>query len=133
MFPPQLKFLPLVLVIAFACLAQNAQQSEVREKTIEGFETRGGVVNFVEGDVRVRTAHSNTSRITSHNQLDTGDQVVTTAGSRAEIVLSPAYYLRLDENTTCLILDLKPDNQKLTLTRGSAIVEILQNNAGSFG
>jgi hypothetical protein len=133
MRPVWVVFPLMCAALSLTCLAQDERRPVTTERSVSGFETKGGTVNRTEGDVRVRSAVANSNRILLRGQLANGDLVITHAGSRAEILLSPAYYVRLGENTTCLIADLASDNQKLNLFAGTLIIEILQNNAGTFG
>jgi hypothetical protein len=121
----------ICLVLVLVSFAQDDRNASSR--SIAGFETGSGLVNWAEGNVRVKSAQVNPRRILIRNQVGDGDVVVTSAGSRAEILLSPSYYLRLGENTTCVMAHLSPDNQKLRIVTGTAIVEILENNSNTFG
>jgi hypothetical protein len=42
----------------------------------------------------------------------------------------PGVFLRLDQNTRCVLSDLKIDNQKIELSAGRVIIEVLMFEPG---
>jgi hypothetical protein len=92
--------------------------------TLSGFETKGGLVNLVEGDVRI-SKQGNLEVATVRGQVTSGEMVVTGAQSRAEILLNPGYYLRMGPDTACKLAHLSLDDQRLEVVRGAVIVEIV--------
>jgi len=117
--------LTVVLVLAIsAASAGQSQPDETKRQdplTIHGFERRGGFVNFVSGDGRCLCAAE--PNADSKRPLTNGDTIELDDG-RAELVLIPGYYLRLSDHTTAHLWDLSPDNLKIEVTKGSAIIEI---------
>src|SRR5881394_1045824 len=113
----------LVLAISAASAGQGQPDETKRQEslTIHGFERRGGFVNFVSGDGRCLCAAE--PNADSKRPLTNGDTIELDDG-RAELVLIPGYYLRLSDHTTAHLLDLAPDNLKIEVTKGSAIIEI---------
>jgi hypothetical protein len=128
--------LPFHVVVMFVVLGQAATtmgqprdgQPQHRDRVIlKGFLTDGGRVNRVEGDVQ-RISSANQGAVLEFNQtLDKGDTIQSAASGRAEILLTPGYYLRLAPNTRITLLDPSPDNLKLRLWSGSAILELAIN------
>src|SRR5689334_294594 len=117
--------LGVMLATTLCSISRGQSQSDVREartsKPIQGFEKRGGFVNFVSGEGRcVCVAQPNAH---AKQPLTDGDTVELNDG-HAELVLIPGYYLRLSANTTVRLLDLSRDNLKIEITRGSVIMEI---------
>jgi hypothetical protein len=101
------------------------REREGRIAAIAGFLTRVGVVNFVKGDVRGYRTGRDVQVLQPRNVLEKEDVVRVGRGGCAEFLLNPGYYLRLSENTEATFLGLSPDNLKVNLTSGSAIIEIL--------
>jgi hypothetical protein len=100
----------------------KSDDSAARSTTaVHGFESHGGLVNFVVGDGRcICIAPPNAQ---SKQPLTNGDTIELNDG-RAELVLIPGYYLRLSDHTTARLWDLSADNLKIEITKGSAIIEI---------
>jgi len=59
-------------------------------------------------------------------QLRDGDQLRTDANSRAEVLLNPGTYLRLDENSEVRAVTTSFSNTRFELLKGSVIVESSQ-------
>lgn len=118
-----------MLVASFAGLlfGQTAKQPEpiVDIVQLKGFRIKGGIVNFSEGDVSVKGK----KREAPVWALQSGDVMRVGEGGRAEVLLNPGYYLRLGANTELAFLDLAPDNMKLKLLKGSAILEVAVNKS----
>src|SRR5205814_3865468 len=53
-----------------------------------------------------------------------GDTIQVGDRGHAEVLLNPGYFLRLSSNSRVRLVDLSPDNLKIKLLAGSAIVEI---------
>lgn len=58
-------------------------------------------------------------------EFNENDEIQVGENSRVEIILNPGSYLRLYSNSRIRLVDLSPDNLKLKLLKGSAIIEIL--------
>jgi hypothetical protein len=92
--------------------------------TLSGFETKGGLVNLVEGDVKI--CKKGSLEVASvRGQVTSGEMIVTGAQSRAEILLNPGYYLRMGPDTACKIAHLSAEDQRLQVVRGAIIVEVV--------
>lgn len=126
-----LSTLAAVLVFSFTTpvFAQDAQDQKhwkPQEDRVDlnGFLTEGGIVNFTEGAANYVHPGAAEQELKVRQALENGDSIQTGENGRVEILLNPSYYLRLSSNTRILFLDLSPNNLKLKITRGSAIVEM---------
>ncbi len=89
--------------------------------------TRAGFVNRVEGQVivqRVGNEENEAGRASLGTQLKEGDQLATLQGSRAEILLSPGSYLRLNENSRVRALGTRFSAMRFEILKGSVIAEV---------
>lgn len=90
---------------------------------LKDFLVGGNRPNFIEGDVE-HGRGSDAAPLTLNHTFENGDTIRVAASGRAEILLVPGCYLRLDHNTHIALLDLSPDNLKLKVFSGSVILEI---------
>ena len=112
----------LVALSVFTAFAVASARAQNREAHF--ISARAGGVNFVSGDVRARHADEAVwQRLTTKDDLKTGDTVRTGADGRAEVLLNPGSYLRAGESAEFELVDASLDNLRLRLTRGSAVVE----------
>jgi hypothetical protein len=91
--------------------------------------SKAGFVNRADGTVYVLRQDSEdgkAGRASLGTQLRDGDQLRTDASSRAEILLNPGTYLRLDENTEVRAVTTSFSNTRFELLKGSVIVESSQ-------
>ena len=119
-----LQLLIVVLLLVCASLTVVAQSQDGDSELLKGFVVEGGRTNRIEGDVQRLTFSAIRSTLKPNEQLENGDTIQTSTAGRAEILLVPGYYLRLDHDTRISIIDLSPENLKLKLWSGAAIVEI---------
>lgn len=117
-----IRIVSLVLVSLCVVAGQSSQQSG-DSVVLEGFLVEGKRPNLVEGDVK-HVRGSAVAALTLDHTFDNGDVIHAGDSGRAEILLVPGCYLRLDHNTRISLLDLSPDNLKLKLWSGSAILEV---------
>lgn len=112
------------LVLLFASIAAAQSSPETDDPTlVKGFLLEGKRPNLILGELEhIRGLNSGLLKL-SH-EFENGDSIRSTASGRAEILLVPGCYLRLDRNTRISFLDLSPDNLKLRLLSGSAILEV---------
>ncbi len=90
---------------------------------------RSGMVNYVEGDVRLGGAPVKLNGAI-FPQVNPGQVLYTQAG-RAEILLTPGVFLRLDHNTSFRMISSKLTDTQVEILNGSALVEadeILKSN-----
>jgi hypothetical protein len=85
---------------------------------------RAGGVNFVSGEVKVRSGGETEWRdLWEKDELRSGDAVRTGADGRVEILLNPGSYFRAGEGAEFTLADASLDDLRVTLSRGSAVVE----------
>lgn len=109
--------LSLMLAVAGSASAQHLISSKA------GFVNRAdGIVHVLRHD----SEDGKAGRASLGTQLRDGDQLRTDANSRAEILLNPGSYLRLDENTEVRAVNTSFSETRFELLKGSAIVEIGQ-------
>lgn len=112
----------LVLLFSFVVTGQSSRQAG-DSVVLKDFLVEGKRPNFIEGDVE-HIRGSDTTPLTLNHTFENGDVIQAGDSGRAEILLVPGCYLRLDRNTRIGLLDLSPDNLKLKLWSGSAILEV---------
>ena len=118
---PVLRVLSIVAVAAFLAPLGQAQN---RERF--SISAKAGGVNTVAGQVWVKRAgQASEQRLTSEDELASGDVVNTGVWARVEILLNPGSYLRLGENSEFELVDSSLDNLRLKLIKGSAILEAI--------
>ena len=92
--------------------------------TLKGFRTQGGVVNLVEGEAAYVHYKGPARELRPQQELENDDEIQVGTNGRVEVLLNPGYYLRLFSDTRATFLDLSPNNLKLKISNGSAIVEM---------
>jgi len=108
----------LALCLAFGVAAQ----AQNKEKYI--ISAKAGGVNLVSGNVMVERSGGKTAQaLSSNDNLENGDKVITGADGRLEVLLNPGSYLRADENTEFELTDASLDNLHVKLLKGRIIVE----------
>lgn len=131
-----LRFLfPIVVtlfVLAHAATVTGQSQQSVDRELLKGFLVKGGRPNLIEGNVQLINASNSVMALKSNQTFENGDTIQSAASGRAEILLVPGYYLRLDHNTRISLLDLSPGNLKLKLWSGSAILEVINEMIVTF-
>src|SRR5215213_51181 len=85
---------------------------------------RPGIVNFAEDGVEFRRTGKAWEQLTEKSQLETGDQLRTSANSLVEVILFPDMHLRIDASSEVLFDELSNDAISLKVLRGSAIVDV---------
>ncbi|MFQ3583193.1 MAG: FecR domain-containing protein [Chloracidobacterium sp.] len=117
--------------------AQTISQPPTTEVPIRGANTvnlpeqfivsaKAGTINFVEGEVlscRARQTDAWQS-VTTGNRLKTGDRLRTGPTGRAELLLNPGSYLRLDHEAEIVLTNPNLDALAIEITRGSALFEV---------
>jgi hypothetical protein len=89
--------------------------------------SKAGFVNRAEGKVfilRQDSENGEKGRASLGTQMRDGDRIVTEADSRAELLLSPGSYLRLNENSEVRAVSTSFMQMRFELVKGSAITEI---------
>jgi hypothetical protein len=115
----------LLLVSTAHGQKQKAPKPQEEKTQLTGFLTDGGITNIVEGGALYLHDEDASQALTSRKALENGDVINVGGNGRVEVLLNPGIYLRMFSNTEVTFLDLSPDNLKLKLSKGSAILEIL--------
>ncbi len=96
--------------------------------------TKAGFVNKVDGRVSIErqgNQEGERGRVSLGTQMNDGDLLVTERGGRAEILLNPGSYLRLNELSEVRAVNTALDAPRFSLVKGSAIIEVTQLPKGS--
>jgi len=113
---------PLVALSLFCAATTISAHGQSRDLRV--ISARAGGVNFASGDVRVRFRDQRGwQALSAKDTLASGDTVVTGAASQLEVLLNPGSYFRLGENSEFTLADDSLDNLRLSLTKGSGLVE----------
>lgn len=91
--------------------------------------TKAGFVNNTEGKVyilRYDSEDGEKGRASLGTQMRNGDKLFTNASSRAEILLNPGSYLRMNGNSEISVLETDFGNVRFELTKGTVIAEVGQ-------
>jgi len=110
----------MLLFLALAGLGQTASAQHL-------ISSKAGFVNRVEGKVYIQRRDSEDGergRASLGTQMRDGDQLITEADSRAEILLNPGSYLRLDEKTEVRAVNTVMAEARFEVIKGAAIVEV---------
>lgn len=113
------------VILVFSSVISGQSSRRAGDSIIlKDFLVEGNRPNFIEGDVE-HVRGSDTAALTLNHTFENGDTIRVAASGRAEILLVPGCYLRLDHNTRITLLDLSPDNLKLKVWSGSVILEVV--------
>lgn len=114
------------LVCCAAASAAAADNEAARDRDLSRvISAKAGGVNHVAGDVTFRRAGAaDWKRLTTTDDLKSGDAVRTGADGRVEILLNPGSYLRLGHDSEFVFAETKLDKLRLRLASGSAVVEV---------
>ncbi len=87
---------------------------------------KAGTINFIEGAVTAcRAKEADAWRpVTASSRLKAGDRLRTGADGRAELLLNPGSYLRLDREAEIVLTNPNLDALTIEVARGSALFEI---------
>jgi hypothetical protein len=101
----------------------NAQQNTVPANAPQNAEpARPGSINYVEGSVLLDGGAIN-ARSVGNMDVDAG-QILSTAQGKAEMLLTPGVYLRLDDNSAVKMISPDLAQTQVEVTRGKAGVEV---------
>lgn len=116
--------LRILFILAVGVFLAPLGQAQNREKF--GISAKAGGVNTVVGQVWVKRAgQTSEQRLTSDDDLASGDVVSTGVWARAEILLNPGSYFRLGESSEFELVDSSLDNLRIKLIKGTAILEAI--------
>jgi ferric-dicitrate binding protein FerR (iron transport regulator) len=99
---------------------------------IDGFETEGGFVNAVIGDVSCVCEALADKTLSPKQELPNSEIVRTGTNGFAEILLVPGYVLRVDSGSEVRLIDVSPNNTRIRLEHGEVIFEVLQNELEGY-
>ena len=83
-----------------------------------------GTVNYIEGQVNLGSDTLNADSIGS--AVLEPDQTLETGNGKAEILLTPGVFLRVDENSTVRMISPSITNTEIELDQGRAMVEVAE-------
>lgn len=109
--------------VASAYAQKNGKQIPTAEQYV--ISAKAGKVNHAEGTVSVTRNEGRGGLLLRGDHLEKGERVATGGDSLAEVLLNPGSYLRLGENTEFEFKDTSLDDLRLTVHRGSAILEVV--------
>lgn len=107
------KFIPIALAGAALALAPSAFGANT---------ARPGSVNYIEGAVYL-DGQQVTDKSVGTAELNPGNEISTRAG-KAEILLTPGVFLRLDDNSTVQMISPDLTHTQIALEHGRAGVEV---------
>ncbi len=119
----RISFATLGLLLSLMLAAAGTANAQHLISSKAGFVNRADGIVYV---LRHDSEDGKAGRASLGTQLRDGDQLLTDANSRAEILLNPGSYLRLNENTEVRALNTSFSATRFELLKGSAIVEIGQ-------
>jgi hypothetical protein len=123
----QTKIIFLILTILLSAIWVSADdKKKAIDKSDESLyivSAKSGVVSIVDGDVNFKRDKNAWEPLLEGDELKAGDVITTGNTGRAEILLNPGTYLRIDENSEFAFPDLATFRLKLSLLKGSAILE----------
>jgi hypothetical protein len=106
--------------VCFAALSLNVSAQYL-------VSSKAGFVNRAEGTVsilRVDSEDGQAGRASLGTQMRDGDRLMTGADARAEILLSPGNYLRLNQNSEVRAVNTNWASMTFELVKGAMIVEV---------
>lgn len=123
------KFLSLIAVLTLGIMSfavVSAQQTErnTAANSLYVISAKAGGVNHVEGKVAVARDNSRSGYLIKGDTVEIGDKVSTGADGRAEILLNPGSYVRLDKNSEFEFVTTALDDLEVKVDRGSAMFEV---------
>lgn len=99
-------------------------QSTTTARSRYVISARAGAINFVSGEAMWRHQdESDPRRLTTNDDLQSGDKVETGANGFVEMLLSPGTYLRIGSNSTVELTNANLDDLRVTIAKGSIVVE----------
>lgn len=102
----------------------RARRIPSRDSSLYVVSAKAGIVNLADGDVSYKRADADWDLLIGGDELRSGDIVKTGATGRAEILLNPGSYLRIDEESEVTLKDASLDNLEIHIVKGSAIIEV---------
>lgn len=124
-----LRLLSLLVIGIYAATFAFAQDRRVASSVGDMYviSAKAGGVNFVEGKVAIARKNAKSGLLLKGDNVEIGERVLTGDTGKAEILLTPGSFLRLDKNSSFQFVSTDLENLKLVLTQGSAIMEVFAN------
>src|SRR5215471_4688882 len=104
------------LIILLLCVSAAHAQYVV--------SARAGTIHFTEGEVYLNAQPIQATPLTF--PLMTDGQVLRIGSGRAEVLLAPGVFLRLDSQAAMKMLDNRLEDSQAELQKGTAIIEVVQ-------
>ncbi len=121
-----MKITLLIMTILFSAIsvaADKKKASSSEDQSLYIVSAKSGVVSIIDGDVTFKRGTSVWESVVEGDELKAGDVIKTGATGRMEILLNPGTYLRIAENSEVAFPDLASFKLKLSLLKGTAILE----------
>lgn len=124
-----LRLLSCAALCIFSASFVSAQDNRVASAVSDMYviSAKAGGVNFVEGKVAVARKNAKSGLLLKGDNVEIGERVITGENAKAEILLNPGSFLRLDKNSSFQFISTDLEDLKLVLTSGSAIMEVFAN------
>lgn len=124
------KALPLAAIgvsIVFTAFGQDSRVvSAAGDKYV--ISAKAGGVNYTEGRVVIARKEGRSGQLLKGDDIQIGDRVETGADGRAEILLNPGSFMRVDRETSFSFVSTSLDDLKIHLNSGSAIFEVIADD-----
>lgn len=89
---------------------------------------KAGGINYVEGNVTTIRADGTAGRVVKGDEMDAGDVILTGDSARAELLLNPGSYARLDRSSEFELVTTDLNDLRLKVRKGSAIFEVFASD-----
>src|SRR5688500_15986988 len=121
-----IRFIAICLSFTSLCMVVHAQDETLSAAAGDKYviSAKAGGVNFVEGAVGVVRKSGKSGVLIKGDVLNVGDRVSTGTDGRAEILLNPGSFLRIGGNSAFEFKTTMLDDLRLSIDRGSAILEV---------
>jgi len=121
-----LRLLSFLALGAFAVSFVSAQDRRVASAVGDMYvvSAKAGGVNFIEGKVAIARKNAKSGLLLKGDNVEIGERVLTGENGKAEILLTPGSFLRLNKNSSFQFISTELEDLKLVLTHGSAIMEV---------
>ena len=115
------------MLIVSNLFAQDARvMSAAGDKYL--ISAKAGGVNFTEGRVAIARTDGRGGQLLKGDEVQIGEIVATGADGRAEILLNPGSYMRIDKETEFSFLSTSLDDLRIKLNSGSAVFEVIADD-----
>ena len=116
-----------LLAISSVAVAQRVNSpTSVSDRYI--ISAKAGGVNLVEGQVEVLRKDGRKHILLKGDSVEIGDEVLTGANGRAEILLNPGSYARVGADSSFSFKTTSLDDLQLVVDRGSVVFEVFASN-----